>query len=452
MRTTVPHRSAIDMQTNRLLGPTLRTMILAGLSVTVIPAALLCAQDSARPDPTKPSATLTLSEARALARRASAELTAAREAAAAAAARERQAGAFPNPTLSYQREQASANGQTNSQNIASVDQPIELRGTRSARISVARLRREAAQARIAAAEAQLDFEVTRAYAVAVSADRRAALAEQAATAFARARTVSGARLAGGDVSGYAHRRVRLEAARYAALFAEAALTRRIARVTLASLLAPSGDALRGTTVILEDSVPAVAAVMPDDSLQSLAVLHRADLRVAAMEAKAAASEARLATRERVPVPTLSAGIKNEQAIGGEAVNGFVAGVSLPLALWDRRRGAIEAASAESRRRVAETEVVRRRVAHEVAEAADALRAVDDELAILRPHLGAESEAALRAAQVAYSEGEISLVEWLDAVRAYHEAETTYVSLRAESLIRRAALERAVGVSLSRDSR
>jgi len=63
---------------------------------------------------------------------------------------------------------------------------------------------------------------------------------------------------------------------------------------------------------------------------------------------------------------------------------------------------------------------------------------------------AESAAALRAAQVAYDEGEISLAEWLDAVRAYQEAEVSYATLRAESLIRRAALERAIGAPLSRD--
>ena len=67
-------------------------------------------------------------------------------------------------------------------------------------------------------------------------------------------------------------------------------------------------------------------------------------------------------------------------------------------------------------------------------------------------VGHPSAPALSAAQVAYAEGEISLVEWLDAVRAYHEAEATFASLRAESLIRRAALERVVGMSLLGEAR
>ncbi len=440
------------MRTKHFLGSGFRTVILAGLSASAVPVAFLGGQDRARTSATTAAATLTLSDARERARRVSPELTAAREAIAAAAARERQAGAFPNPTLSYQREQTSGDGQTNSQNIASVDQPIELGGTRGARVTLARLRHSAAEARLAMAETQLDFEVTRAYALAVAADRRATLAEGAASAFVSARTVSQTRLVEGDLSGYAHRRIQLEAARYAVLFAEAALARRTARLALASLIASSRDSLRSAELILEDSVALGPVIMADDSLRSLAAGQRAELRVATLEAEAAAAETRLVSRERVPVPTVSAGLKNEQVIGGGDLNGFTAGVSLPLPLWDRRRGTIEAVKAESRRRDAEAEVVRRRIDREVSEAVEAFRAIDQQLSLLGPQLGSESQTALRAAQVAYSEGEISLVEWLDAVRAYQEAEATFASLRAESIIRRAALERAVGVPLWRTAR
>jgi outer membrane protein, heavy metal efflux system len=438
------------MRMTRPLDPVIRIIIVAGLCAMAISPALLCAQDPARARLIP--ATLTLAEARDLARRVSPELTAAREAVAAAAARERQAGAFINPTLSYQREQTGGDGQKNTQSIAALDQPIELGGIRGARVDVARLRRGIAEARAIAAGSQLDFDVTRAYALAVAADRRATLAEQAANAFARASTVSRARLVEGDVSGYSHRRIQLEAARYAGLLAEASLTRRSARLTLASFLAASVDSLTGTDLVLDDSVPGPSVVLADDSLLSLGARHRAELRVAMLEAEAAAAESRLVMRERIAVPTLSAGLKNEQVAGSGGFNGFVAGIALPLPIWDRRQGAIEAASAEERRTVAEAESIRRRIAREIADAAVAFRAVDEHLAVLRPLLGGESQTALRAAQVAYTEGEISLVEWLDAVRAYQEAEATFASLRAESLIRRAALERAVGISLLRDSR
>jgi outer membrane protein, heavy metal efflux system len=218
---------------------------------------------------------LSLAAALAAAVRVSPELAAAREAVAAAIARERQAGAFANPTLSYSRERTSGGGQTNSQSIATLDQPLEPGGLRAARRDVARFQRDAADARRAAAEAELRFEVTRAYAVAVSAERRATLAEQASEAFGQALRVSERRLAAGDVSGYANRRIRLEAARYATVRAEAALARRSARHHLASLVMAEPSPSAVSALVLTDSAPPPPRDVATDSLVALALRSRA---------------------------------------------------------------------------------------------------------------------------------------------------------------------------------
>lgn len=403
---------------------------------------------------------VTLRDVRQAARQGSPELRALREAVAVATGRERQAGAIPNPTLAYGHERTARDGQANAQHIAQLEQPLEIGGQRGARRDAARLRRAADEARLAAAEARLDHDVARAYALAVAADRRALLATQAAEAFVEAERVSGERLAAGDVSGYADRRLRLEAARYAAQRTAASLARRTARLELAALLTAAPDTLADRLVLADSAMlatahdtaaaiaPRVARMPGADSLQRLARARRADLRALALEQEAAQAEARLATRERTPVPTIGAGFKTEQAAGaGGGFNGFVAGVSLPLPLWDRRAGALQAAEAQARQAGAERAVLERRVAREVAEAAAALEAVEAERALLAPHVGPRTEVAMRAVRVAYAEGEITLLEWLDAVRAYQEAEATYASLLADVVVRRAALERAVGAPL-----
>lgn len=399
-------------------------------------------------------AQLTLPAAQAAARRASPELRAARAAVAAAAGRERQAAALPNPTLAYGREQTSRAGQTNAQDIAQLEQPVEVGGQRAARRTAARLRREGAEARLAAALAQLDFDVARAFALAIAADRRAVLAEQTTAAFAEAQRVSDRRLAAGDVSGYVARRLRLEGARFAAVRAAAALDRRATRVVLATLLglpATGADSLALPNDFPEMATDTVTAGL--DSLVARAERSRADVRAAALDAEAAEADVRLARRERTPTPTLTAGYKGERVADSargslSGFTGFVAGLSLPLPLFDRRAGAMEAAGAEAGRVRAEGDVVRRRVAREVAEALDALRAVETQRAVLAPHLGEDARMAVRAVQASYAEGEITLVEWLDAIRAYQDAESTYVTLQAEVAIRRAALARAVGAPLT----
>jgi len=402
--------------------------------------------------PRRAHAQLTLAAAQANARSASPELLAAREAAAASVARERQARGFGNPTLSYGREQTSRGGQSNAQNIAQLEQPFEVGGQRGARIAVARLLSATADERLAAAEVLLDFEVARAFAAASAADGKLRVAEQGARAFAEAQRVSDARLAAGDISGYAGRRLRLEAARFAALRATTALERRAARLALASLLGIG--AREGDTLAL---VPDVDASLPTaavlDSLTAAALRQRAELRIAVLEAETRAAEMQLAARERVPTPSVSVGYKGERVADPQlgsltGFSGYVVGFSIPLPMFDRREASVDAASGDARAARALVVAIRRRVEREVAEAYDAFAAVEEQRRLLAPHLGDESRAAMRAVQLAYAEGEISLVEWLDAVRSYQEAELTALNLHAEAATRRAALDRAIGARRS----
>jgi cobalt-zinc-cadmium efflux system outer membrane protein len=388
---------------------------------------------------------LSLEEARARALHSSPELIAARAAVDAAAARQRQAGAFPNPVLSYTREQTSAGGLSAWQNIALLEQRLDVGGQRAARRDAARLRREAAAARLAAREADLVYEVTRAYANAAAADQRAARAGEVSDAFSRAVRVTLERLASGDVSGYASRRIGLEAARYATLRAEAELARRSARLTLATLLGSPPDSAQALAIQLGET-PA-QPLPPLDSLRTRPEA-RPELRAALAEIAASAADARAARQDAFPGPLAGLGFKNERGIGSEATaSGLVLQVSLPVPLWDSRSAAASAFGADAREREAQSDRLRRTIAAEVETAWAALDALRLQIEAIRPQLGETARAAVRAAEAAYLEGEIPLIEWLDAVRAYQEAEAGFATLLANYVIQRAALERAVGARL-----
>lgn len=416
----------------------IRTHVLPHFAVAL---ALLVAADAGSAQ--DPSA-LTLQRAREMARQSSPQVSAARAVADAAAARERQAGAFPNPNITYGREQTSGDVVSTSQNIATFDQRLELGGQRGARMNAARLRSEAARARLEAAIRDLDFEVARAYVAVSTAARRAELASAAARQFTRASEIMTRRLEQGDVSGYEVRRLRLEAARYAALAAEASLAARDARLRFNQLVGLTSD-----TALVALQPVGQGADLPADSLMGAALARSAELRSAELDIRAAEAEAISVRRDIVPTPTLSAGFKNEQTATDERMSGFVAGISLPLPLWDRRGGAVDAARAEARRLEAEREALRRQIRRAVVITVDAVRSADRQQADLRAQLGAEADAALQAAELAYVEGEITLLEWLDAVRAYQEAESAYANVLAESYNQRAALERLLGVPLIR---
>lgn len=392
---------------------------------------------------------LTLARARARVLAGSPEVAAARDAADVARGLERQAGAFTNPVVSWSREQTGDAATRNRQDVIAAEQYLERPGVRSARRSATRARREAAEARAAIVESRVVFDAVRAYALGIAARRRARLADTLAAAFARAAVVSERRLREGDIAGFAARRIRLEAARYAALRAAALQEERSADAALAIML---GDTARFSTATLVEPAVAPSAPLEIDSLLARALRFRPDIIAAAFDAEAARAERARAGAERFPGVALTAGSKRETVAGQGNLSGYVAGLALPLPFWDRRGGAVGAAEAEARQRGAELNAARMRVTREVIDAAEAYRAARAQLDALGPAVQSDAAATLRAAQTAYAEGEITLLEWLDTMRAYHETESAVATLRAELLIRAAALERATGVMLFEESR
>ena len=390
---------------------------------------------------------LTLEQAREQAQRASPVLAAARAVIDAATARQRQAGAHPNPVFGYSREQTSGSGVSTSQDIAAIEQRVEIGGQAGARTAAARARADVARARLALATSELNEQVARVYADVIAADRKYALAAQAAEQFGKAVTVMNRRVSEGDVSGYQARRLRLEAARYAALAAEAARTRRETRLQLDQLVPGQGEVALAALAVLPRATNALE--LTSDSIVALALSKNAELQLAQNEVQVASADRSAVSRERIPTPALTAGYKGERPTDGRSLSGFVAGFSLQLPIWDRRSGALEAAAADIRRAEAKRDAVRLRIGRAAAIAWDAARRADEQVQTLRAQLGAEASAALHASETAYAEGEITLLEWLDTVRAYQEAEASYATVVAESFIHRATLERLLDVALIR---
>jgi outer membrane protein, heavy metal efflux system len=439
----------------------------AALLLTGLCAPAMSAQDTLSSAPR--ADVLSLRDARAAALHLDPGLRAAREAVAAAAARERQAAARANPTLSYGHEQTSRGAQSNAQDIAQIEWPLDLARQRASRIAAARFRREAADARLTAVSHALETQLLMAYVEAVSATHRVQLAEAAFRTASEAQRVSDERVRAGDAAGYAGRRLRLEAGRYAARRADAVVQARAARERLALLTGVPVARIAVPTVMAADSTgTAFAALLSSalgaasdslaaqgnavDALVARALANRAELRSAQYDAEAALADARLAARERVPQPAISAGYKGERVQSGvtapgASLYGFVAGFSVPLPFLDRRGGAVAAADATARQMAAEADALRRRVSREVLDALSRLHGAEAERAALQPFAGAESRVALRAVQAAYAEGEITLTEWLEAVRAWQETELTLLTLTTDIALRRAELARVVGLSL-----
>jgi cobalt-zinc-cadmium efflux system outer membrane protein len=257
----------------------------------------------------------------------------------AAEARVRQARVRPNPELGLEAENAFGSGPfsgyDNAETTLSLTQDLELWGHRGARVEVARAEAGTAGLRSDLATVEAGARLALVYAEAEAAQRRFQLAEEALTvtiADTRAALIlveEGREPLLRGIQGESE----AAAARAALDEAEAERDAAFARLTAVAML-PTPVTSIDTSLI--DRVPAATRVTPD-----------ATPLVRVAEAERAAAESRIEV-ERIrarPDVRASVGVRRYEA---EDATALTFGLSLPLPLFDRNRGNIEAAQADFR--------------------------------------------------------------------------------------------------------
>ncbi|MEI9895375.1 MAG: TolC family protein [Chthoniobacter sp.] len=123
------------------------------------------------------------------------------------------------------------------------------------------------------------------------------------------------------------------------------------------------------------------------------------------------------------------------------------GFSLPLPLWDQKKGEIEKATAEQRRALAEVDKLRAEIAGEVTVAASSLQFAREAAALYTPELLRHLRAFVAQAEQGYTQSSTTLLIYLDARRTYFDTLSDYYSALAKIAASRAELEAAIGVPL-----
>ena len=208
-----------------------------------------------------------------------------------------------------------------------------------------------------------------------------------------------------------------------------------ARATLSAMLP------RAITVTrIAGAVQSLPAAGPIDTLMTRAASSRAELRALQRSAERAVLESDAARRARLPAPTLFGGFKRADVESGRE-RGGVFGLSVSVPLFDS--GGRDAArwSAEVARVDAERASIELKIRSEIVRASEVL-------AVRQAAVSEDQEPAgdelMRIAEVAYREGEVGILELLDAVRTASRARTRSIDLRLDARLAQVALERAVG--------
>jgi outer membrane protein, heavy metal efflux system len=384
----------------------------------------------------EPPRRVTLEEALVLFARNNVDLHVARTDAAEAAALARQAAAHPNPELAATHEPLSGDGRNYSESYLNLSQRLQWPATRRARQAAAGRMAAAAEARLSADSARLVFEVREAWIGAAHAERTEAMLERVTAVFREADRRAEERLREGDISVYDRRRIAVERLSYEHALADATLGAASARRALALLVLPESDELE---VGPADTLSIVPPPIDRDRLSAGALARRSEVTAAAAELEATQAAARATRSGRIPDLTATGGWKRQS----DGLSGAFLGLSIPLPLWDRRAGDVEAADARVAAGAARLALAERQVRNDVARALQAHEAAVARIAMLG---GPQAQAAdlLSIAQVAYEAGEMSLVQLLDAADALRDAQTLEARIRAELWTSYFDLERAVG--------
>jgi cobalt-zinc-cadmium efflux system outer membrane protein len=353
-----------------------------------------------------------------------------------------QARARPNPTVSLTAEnivgQSPYSGLNRAETTLQVNQPIELGGKRSARMAAGQAALAAASARANDSRVFYAYELARAYAAAEIAHRKIALAEDELEEANEDLRVARALVAAGKEARLRSLRAESEANALRAEMdaAEAAFITALARLSaLAGVDQPFtslGEPLLGRV-----STAQTLPVLPNQTSGVLA---------AEAEREAAAAKVVVERKRTTPDITASLGVRRFQQENAQAV---VAGISVPLHIFDRNRGNIAAAQAELRAAQAREAAAR-------LEAQTGLRSAERQLSAANGRVAA-AERSLRSAQegyrlarIAYEAGKSPLMELIAARRSIGQARAVVLEAQAAQFDAQATFARLQGRTVTGD--
>lgn len=340
---------------------------------------------------------------------------------------------LPEPEISLEREQTFG-GPGAAQDTLVVSQRIDLSGRRSLRVEAAEHRERAVRKRWAGHRLQLAAQARTRFHRLLAAQQGIGTTERWVERIRAALGIVTQREAAGDASAYERRRLERELSKATSRLAARRADAEGAWGSLGALI--SSDAAP-----LGPPPPAQGTLLPPPP-QPLAQLlsslgARPDLAALHAEAAAAETDGRAAERRRLPEPELTLGWTGISA-GDERADGYVAGVSLNLPLFDQGQEGATRAAGEARAARARLALALNEARAELYGRAAALGQLVGAASVFRREAATSAAALIPAAEAGYGGDELGVLELLDAYRGAYEDELEAIAL--DLAARRAHIE------------
>jgi cobalt-zinc-cadmium efflux system outer membrane protein len=322
-----------------------------------------------------------------------------------------QAGRLPNPELQYLREGQQAGTSTTT---VQINQPIELGGKRQARVASAQGAVGLARNELAARRQDVRADVIAGFYEVVVAQRRQELAIALTELGRRSVEVASKRVAAGKISPIDETRARLAAADASTELNQAAAALAIARTRLGALIGRPAD-----TIVHAEQADRLPAPRPLEALLAQArdgtAIRRARGQLAAQEAQAKVERA-----ARMPDLVLSVGTQRDDQLGKRQA---VLGLSVPLPLFNRNEGALQAALQRTDKARDELAAAQVSTASALTTAYVRYQVARDDATLLRQDVVPNARSAYELTLKGFEYGKFSFLDVLDAQRTWFQAQS-----------------------------
>jgi outer membrane protein, heavy metal efflux system len=322
-----------------------------------------------------------------------------------------------------------------------VDVPLERGGKRDARIALASAVRSAAEADFLDAVRALRQEVTLACIDLLAAQATRKVVGDTLRTYEDLARVNRARLTAGAIAPLEATRSDVAMLQFRASVVKADLDVAAASAKLRVLLGrPVGDPLE-----IADSAIAAAAAAPlePSALESLAVQSRPDLQSLQLSQARSVADLRLQEALGRVDYTIGAEYRRQQGIAGRS-NSLGVFFSTPLPVLNRNQGEIARATAEREHVERQIEARKAEVVADVRAALHEYEATRDLLGSIEHDLLSPATHARDVSLYTYKAGGATLLDVLDAQRAFNDIEQSYVDAQASLRRASAHLNAAVG--------
>ena len=334
-----------------------------------------------------------------------------------AAGRRQQAGAIPNPDVSFDLDNAIGSGDyrgtRSAETTLQLSQLIELGGKREARIAVGNAELDVARWQRAAVRLEIISDTAVAFYSVLAAQRRIAIYDTQIAALQRVSPLLQRRVEAGASSPAETARAQIAIDLLRADRERARTTLATARLELATLMggnAPDYSQVSGN----------LGGTGRPVSFQAIRGALDANPQLARFSALRAQADAELLSARLKPVPDLRAGVawRHFRETNDNAAR---VSVSAVVPLWDQNLGNIAAAREQRLKVESDRSTARSTLLLTLGRAYETLSGAEREIEILRSSALPNARRAVDALESGYGQGRFTLLELLDAQRSMVEA-------------------------------